>query len=101
MLTKAKASLILGCGTPSVSGSIANSATTAGSGVTFINPSPINGTFSDVNSTGLNSLTATVGYNNAAGDVYVTLAVIPEPGTYTAILGEAGESVAHGPRRRG
>jgi autotransporter-associated beta strand protein len=66
---------------------------TAGTSVTFINLSSITGTFSTVNVTGLSALglTANVNYNNAAGDVYLTLATaaIPEPSAY-ALLGGFG-----------
>ncbi|MFA6285920.1 MAG: autotransporter-associated beta strand repeat-containing protein [Opitutaceae bacterium] len=75
---------------------------TAGTSVTFINLSSITGTFSAVNITGLSGLTANVNYNDATGDVSLTLATtaIPEPSTYALLGGFGALLFALGYRRR-
>lgn len=75
---------------------------TAGTSVTFINLSSLTGTFSSINVTGLSGLTATVNYNNAAGDVSLSLATtaVPEPSTFALLGGAASLLLATFRRRR-
>lgn len=94
-----------GTGTGTIAGILnldfTGSGYTAGTSVTFINLASITGTFSSVNVTGLTDLTATLNYDNALGDVSLTLAsAIPEPSSYAALFGVTGLGVALLRRRR-
>jgi autotransporter-associated beta strand protein len=75
---------------------------TAGTSVIFVNLSSITGTFSTINVTGLSGLTATVNYNNAAGDISLSLATssVPEPSTYALFAGAGVLLLAFGRRKR-